>query len=95
VVLDAAAGLQVVLGQGGGVGRRAPPAIELARIRPQLPHALGWGVELGVEGQAQGPGILVKGGYGLVEFLNPYQTTSQVRMVSWKPFSRSDRDGPN
>ena len=34
-------GLQVVLREGGGVGRRAPPALELARVRPQLPHAFG------------------------------------------------------
>ena len=54
VVLDAAAGREVVRGEGGGVGRRAPPALELARVGPQLPDALGRGVELGVEGHGQG-----------------------------------------
>ena len=41
VVLHAAAGPQLLLGDGGGVGRRAPPALELARIGPQPPDALG------------------------------------------------------
>ena len=40
VVLDMAAGREVVGGERGGVGGRAPPALELARIGPQLPDAL-------------------------------------------------------
>ncbi len=62
VVLDAAAGRQVVGGEGGGVGRRTPPALELARIGPQLPDALGRGVELGGQGHGQGVGVLADGG---------------------------------
>src|SRR5207237_1261940 len=62
VVLDAAAGHQVVLGEGGGVGRRAPPALELARIGPQLPHALGTRVKLGLQGHGQRLRILADGG---------------------------------
>ncbi len=41
VVLDPAAWLQVVLGEGRRVGRRAPPPLELARVRPELPYPLG------------------------------------------------------
>ena len=61
VVLDVAAGSQVVGGEGGGVGRRTPPALELARIGPELPDALGRGVELGGQGHGQGVGVLADG----------------------------------
>ena len=62
VVLDVAAGRQVVGGEGGGVGRRTPPALELARIGPQLPDALRRRVELGGQGHGQGVGVLADGG---------------------------------
>ena len=45
VVLDTAAGPQLVPGEGSGVGWRTPPALELARVGPQLPHALGRRIE--------------------------------------------------
>ena len=64
VVLDAAPRSEVVLREGGGVVRRAPPALELARIGPQLPDALGRRVELGVQGHGQGVGVLADGGDG-------------------------------
>jgi len=50
VVLDAAAGRQAVLGEGGGIGRRTPPALDLARIGPKLPHPLGCRIERGLQG---------------------------------------------
>src|SRR3569833_2006206 len=40
VVLDAAAGYELVSGECGGVVRWAPPALPLARIGPELPDAL-------------------------------------------------------
>src|SRR5207253_1625471 len=47
------AGAQFVRVDGGGVGRRAPPSLELTRVGPQLPHPLGRGVELGGNGHLQ------------------------------------------
>src|SRR3569833_3404696 len=41
VVLDAAAGYELVSGERGGVARWAPPALQLARIGPKLPDAFG------------------------------------------------------
>ena len=64
VVLDAAAGREVVRREGRRVGRRAPPALELARIGPQLPDALGRRVEFGGQGHGQGVGVLADGGDG-------------------------------
>ena len=64
VVLDAAAGGQVVAREGRRVGRRTPPALELARIGPELPDALGRGVELGGQGHGQGLRVLADGGDG-------------------------------
>ena len=66
VVLDAAAGRQVVGGEGRGVRRGTPPALELARIGPELPDALRRCVELGGQGHGQGVGILADGGDGHV-----------------------------
>ncbi len=54
VVLDVAADREVVLREGGGLGRGTPPALELARIGPQLPDARRRRVELG--GQASWSG---------------------------------------
>ena len=54
VVLDAAAGRQVVAGERRRIGGRTPPALELARIGPQLPDALGRGLELGGRGSSSG-----------------------------------------
>ena len=72
VVFDTAAGSQVVLRERGGVGRRAPPALELARIGPQLPDAIRGGVELGVEGHGQGLRVLADGGdgHGSISFVS-------------------------
>src|SRR5207245_3993314 len=64
VVLDATAGRQIVFGEGGGVGRRPPPALELARIRPQLPNALDRCIEFGLNGQGEPVGIFADGGDG-------------------------------
>src|SRR5260370_10884031 len=44
VVLDATAGRQIVFGEGGRVGRRPPPALELSRVPPHLPNALDLGI---------------------------------------------------
>ena len=64
VVLDAAAGREVVRGHGRRVGRRAPPALELARVGPQLPDALGRRGELGRQGHREGLGVLADCGHG-------------------------------
>src|SRR5438128_2625363 len=64
LVLDATAGRQIVFGEGGRVGRRPPPALELARIRPQLPNALDRCIEFGLNDQGEPPGILADGGDG-------------------------------
>src|SRR4029077_2600628 len=53
VVFDASAGRQVVLGERGRVARRPPPALELARIRTQLPNALDRCIEFGHNGQGE------------------------------------------
>src|SRR5438445_8226385 len=50
--------------EGGGVGRRPPPALELARVRPQLPDALDRCIEFGLHGQGEPLGILADGSYG-------------------------------
>ena len=84
VVLHAAAGPQLMLRDGGGVGRRAPPALELARIGPQLPDALGGGVELCVESQAQRLRVLADGGHGHRSLSLVYSLTSSV-MRSMRP----------
>src|SRR5207253_1797924 len=58
VVLDATAGRQIVFGEGRRVGRWSPPALELARIGPQLPDALDRCIEFGLNGQRELAGIL-------------------------------------
>src|SRR2546428_6624697 len=63
-VLDATARCQLVLGDGGGVVRRTPPALELTRIGPQLPHPLGRRIELGLDGHREPVRILADGGDG-------------------------------
>src|SRR5690606_15780565 len=50
---DVAARAQVMLLHGGGVGRRSPPALQLAGVGPQLPHPLHRSVELGDQGQGE------------------------------------------
>src|SRR5690606_22847908 len=62
VVGDVAARGQVVLLHGGGVGRRSPPAFQLARVGPQLPHPLHRGVELRGQGQGQPVEVLLDTG---------------------------------
>src|SRR6202171_780483 len=64
VVLDATAGRQIMFGEDGRVGRRPPPALELARIRPQLPDALDRCIEFGLNGQGEPLGILAHSGDG-------------------------------
>src|SRR5207249_8355691 len=81
VVLDATAGRQIVFGEGGRVGRRPPPALELARIRPQLPNALDRCIELGLDRQGQPTGVLADGGDG-------HRVRSFVSTVSMVPPSR-------
>src|SRR5207253_10453826 len=53
LVHDVAATLELVLCDGSGVARRAPPALELTRIGPQLPHPLGRGSELSFDGHRE------------------------------------------
>src|SRR5688572_17985890 len=53
-----------MLGEGGGIGRRAPPALQLTRIGPELPDAFRRCLELRVEGHGQGCGVLADGGHG-------------------------------
>src|SRR5690242_6449957 len=64
VVLDATARREIVLGERGGIARRAPPALELARIGPQLPHALSRRVELSFNCHRERLWILADGGNG-------------------------------
>ena len=56
------AGREVVVDEGGGVGRRAPPALELARVAPQLPRALGGDVVLRGHRHREPLGVLRHGG---------------------------------
>ena len=49
---------EVVVDEGGRPGRRSPPLLELTRVGPHLPHALGRGRELGGQGERQGFGVL-------------------------------------
>jgi hypothetical protein len=58
VVVDLAAGHELVLLEGRRPGGRAPPALQLARVFPDLPYPLDGGVELGDEGEAERLGIL-------------------------------------
>src|SRR5438093_8475364 len=91
VVLDATAGRQIVLGEGGRVGRRTPPAPELPRIRPQLPDALDRCFEFGLNGQAEPLGIPADSGDGhrLLSFVS---TASMAPAVSARSsFMRSIR----
>ena len=57
-VAGLAAGDKLVLLERGRPGGRAPPALKLARVFPDLPDALHAGVELGDHGEAQGLEIL-------------------------------------
>ena len=52
---DPPARREVVVDDRGRVGRRAPPALELARVGPQLPGPLDGGVELGGDRSWSGP----------------------------------------
>src|SRR5260370_27754906 len=90
VVLDATAGRQIVFGEGGRVGRRPPPALELARIRPQLPNALDRGIEFGLNGQGEPLGILADSGDGhrLLSFVSTVMAPDVSAMSS---FMRSIR----
>src|SRR5438105_2434945 len=63
-VLDATARCQVVLFDSSGVVRRAPPALELTWIGPQLPHPLRRRVELGLDSHREPVRILADGGDG-------------------------------
>src|SRR5215208_1634373 len=53
------AGRHVVLLHGRRVGRRAPPALELPWVGPQLPHPLDRGIELGDQEQAHAVHVLL------------------------------------
>ena len=58
---DPAARSEVVVDDGGGIRRRAPPALELPRVGPQLPRPLDRRVELGGDRSSSGPRVLVHG----------------------------------
>src|SRR5689334_11810842 len=64
VVLDATAWREIVPGERGGMGRWPPPALQLARIVPQLPHTLRRGWELRFDGQGEPLWILADGDDG-------------------------------
>src|SRR5260370_17095080 len=91
VVLDATAGRQIVLGEGGRVGRRPPPALELARIGPQLPNALDRCIEFGLNRQGEPLGILADSGDGhrLLSFVSTVSMAPAVSVIS--SFMRSIR----
>jgi hypothetical protein len=57
-VVDRAARGEVVVDHGGRVGRRPPPALQLAWVGPDLPHALHGGAELGGDGHPAVLGVL-------------------------------------
>src|SRR5204863_5265310 len=84
VVLDATAGRQIVFGEGGRVGWRPPPALELARIRPQLPNALDRCVEFGLDGQGEPLGLLADSGDGhrLLSFVSTVSMGPAVSATS-------------
>src|SRR5206468_7625376 len=59
-VAGPAADLEVVLLERRRPGRRAPPALELARVLPDPPDALEHGVVLGDDREGQRLGVLVR-----------------------------------
>src|SRR5713226_7130916 len=91
VVLDTTAGRQIVFGEVGGVGGRPPPALELSRIRPQLPNALDRCIEFGLNGQGEPLGILADSGDGhrLLSFVSTVSMASPVSTM--RSFMRSIR----
>src|SRR5438132_5089446 len=91
VELNATAGCQIVFGEGGRVGRRSPPALELARIRPQLPNALDRCIEFGLNGQGEPLGILADSGdcHRLLSFVSTVSMAPAVSAMS--SFMRSIR----
>src|SRR5205823_15128565 len=91
VELDATAGREIVFGEGGRVGRRPPPALELARIRPQLPNALDRCIEFGLNGQGEPLGSLADCGDGhrLLSFVSTVSMAPAVSAMS--SFMRSIR----
>src|SRR2546423_601028 len=91
VVLDATAGRQIVFGERGRIGRRPPPALELARIRPQLPNALDRRIEFGLNGQGEPLGVLADSGDGhrLLSFVCSVSMAPAVSAMS--SFMRSIR----
>src|SRR5438477_403447 len=64
LVCDVTAGRELVPCDASGVARRAPPALELTRIGPQLPHPLGRRIELGFDCHREPLRILADGGDG-------------------------------
>src|SRR5437899_8863256 len=91
VELDATVGRQIVFGEGGRVGRRPPPALELARIRPQLPNALDRCIEFGLNGKGEPLGSLADCGDGH-RLLSLVSTVSMAPAVSaMSSFMRSIR----
>src|SRR5207249_11924480 len=64
LVLDATAGRQIVFGEARWVRRRPPPALELARLRPQLPDALDRCIAFGLHGPGDPLGRRADSGYG-------------------------------
>src|SRR5437870_11893087 len=80
-----------MFGEGGRVGRRPPPALELARIRPQLPNALDRCIEFGLNREGQPLGILADSGDGhrLLSFVSTVSMAPAVSAMS--SFMRSIR----
>src|SRR5437870_766131 len=80
-----------MFGEGGRVGRRPPPALELARIRPQLPNALDRCIEFGLNREGQPLGILADSadGHRLLSFVSTVSMAPAVSTMS--SFMRSIR----
>ena len=83
---DGAAGLELVAFEGRRSHRRPPPALELARVGPQLPHALQRRIELGSDGQGAGVEVLVDVGDGHWGFPSSERTSD---MRATRPRHRS------
>jgi len=64
VVLDTAAGTQIERRHRRRVVRRTPPALELARICPELPDALRGCVKFGRKSQGQVDRVVTDAGHG-------------------------------
>src|SRR3954468_19582423 len=83
---DGAAGLELEPFEGRRVRRRPPPALELARVGPQRPHAFERRIELGGDGQGAAVEVLVDVDDGHWAFPSSERTSD---MRSTRPRHRS------